>query len=75
MVPARPDFRRVIPLTRVFEASVCVERLLSSDDRLTVHHRLTRLTRGVAFYCHGGDLTSCIMESYLAGKRRKAYLA
>lgn len=37
--------------------------------------RLTQLTRGVAFYCHGGDLGSCIMESYLSGKRRKAYLA
>jgi len=37
--------------------------------------RLTRLTRGVAFYCHGGDLGSCVMESYLSGRRQKAYLA
>jgi Ca-activated chloride channel family protein len=37
--------------------------------------QLTRLTRGVAFYCNSGDLSGCIMESYLSGKRRKAYLA
>jgi len=36
---------------------------------------LTRLTKGVAFYCTSGDLTSCIMESYLAGKKRKTYIA
>ncbi len=37
--------------------------------------RLTRLTKGVAFYCHGGDLSSCVMESYLSGRKQKAYLA
>lgn len=34
--------------------------------------RLTRLTRGVAFYCAAGDLPGTIVESYLAGKRRRA---
>lgn len=33
--------------------------------------QLTRLVRGVAFYCTAGDLGSTIMESYLAGKREK----
>lgn len=37
--------------------------------------QLTTLTRGVAFYCHAGDLSSCVMESYLSGKKRKAYIA
>jgi len=33
--------------------------------------QMTRLTRGVAFYCTAGDLGATIMESYLAGKREK----
>lgn len=33
--------------------------------------RLTRLTKGVAFYCTAGDLGATIMESYLSGKRTK----
>jgi len=37
--------------------------------------QLTRLTKGVAFYSASGDLSSCVMESYLSGKRRKAYLS
>ncbi|MEP0842332.1 MAG: VWA domain-containing protein [Phycisphaerae bacterium] len=37
--------------------------------------QLTRLTKGVAFYCAGGELSSCIMESYLSGRRRKTYIA
>lgn len=37
--------------------------------------QLTRLTRSVAFYCAGGDLSSCIMESYLSGRRRKTYIS
>lgn len=37
--------------------------------------QLTKLTRGVSFYCGSGDLASCIMESYLSGKRKKAYIA
>ena len=34
--------------------------------------RMTRLTRGVAFYCAAGDLPGAIIDSYLAGKRRRA---
>lgn len=33
--------------------------------------QLTRLVRGVAFYCTAGDLGATIMESYLSGKRQK----
>jgi len=38
-------------------------------------NQLTKLTRGVGFYCASGDLGNCIMESYLAGKKTKTYLA
>jgi uncharacterized protein with von Willebrand factor type A (vWA) domain len=37
--------------------------------------QLTKLTRGVGFYCTGESLARCIMESYLSGRRRKAYIA
>jgi Ca-activated chloride channel family protein len=37
--------------------------------------QLTRLARGVAFYCTGSDLASCVMESYLSGRRKKAYIS
>ena len=36
---------------------------------------LNRLTRGVAFHCTSGDLSSCIMESYLSGRRKKTFIA
>ncbi len=37
--------------------------------------RMTRLTRGVAYYCAGDDLASTIVESYLTGKKRKSFTA
>lgn len=37
--------------------------------------QMTRLTKGVAFYCASGVLSSCIVESYLSGRRAKKYLA
>jgi uncharacterized protein with von Willebrand factor type A (vWA) domain len=37
--------------------------------------QLTRLTKGVAFYTSSGELANCIMESYLSGRKKKAYLA
>lgn len=43
-------------------------------DWLGFVDQLTKLTRGVAFYCAAGDLGSCIMESYLSGKKRKSYI-
>jgi Ca-activated chloride channel homolog len=36
--------------------------------------KLTRLTRGTAFYCSSEDLSSTVIESYLNGKRRKSYI-
>lgn len=36
---------------------------------------LVRITRGVAFHCAGADLSACVVESYLSGRRRRAYLA
>ncbi|TVQ32663.1 MAG: VWA domain-containing protein [Phycisphaeraceae bacterium] len=36
--------------------------------------QMTRLVRGVAFYCTAGDLGSAIVESYLSGKRQRKTL-
>jgi Ca-activated chloride channel family protein len=37
--------------------------------------QLTKLTKGVAFYTSSDQLASCIMESYLSGKKKKAHIA
>jgi len=37
--------------------------------------QLTKLTKGVAFYTASGELANCIMESYLSGRKKKAYIA
>jgi uncharacterized protein with von Willebrand factor type A (vWA) domain len=37
--------------------------------------QLTKLTKGVAFYTNSGELASCIMESYLSGRKKKSYIA
>jgi uncharacterized protein with von Willebrand factor type A (vWA) domain len=37
--------------------------------------QLAKLTKGVAFYTSSGELASCVMESYLSGKKKKAYIA
>lgn len=37
--------------------------------------QLARLTKGVAFYTSSGELASCIMESYLSGRKKKANIA
>lgn len=37
--------------------------------------QLTKLTKGVAFYTSSEELSSCIMESYLSGRKRKTYIA
>ncbi len=36
--------------------------------------QITRLTRGVAYYCTSEDLGSTIVESYLTGKKTKSYV-
>ena len=37
--------------------------------------QMTRLTKGVAFYCSSNNLAECIMESFMSGRRTKTYLA
>ena len=37
--------------------------------------RLTRLTRGTAFYCASDDLSSTVVESYLSGKKSKSFIS
>ena len=37
--------------------------------------QLTKLTKGVAFYTSSGELASCIMESYLSGRKKKSFIA
>ena len=36
--------------------------------------QMTRLTRGMAYYCTSEDLSSTVIESYLAGKKRKTFI-
>ena len=36
---------------------------------------LGRLTKGVTFQCASGDLSSCVMQSYLSGRKRKTFIA
>ena len=44
-------------------------------DWLGFVDQLGKLTRGVTFHCTSGDLTACVMHSYLSGRQRTAYLA
>jgi Ca-activated chloride channel family protein len=37
--------------------------------------QLTKLTKGVAFYTSSDQLASCIMESYLSGRKKKTFVA
>ena len=37
--------------------------------------QLTKLTKGVAFYTNSSELASCVMESYLSGRKKKTYIA
>jgi Ca-activated chloride channel homolog len=37
--------------------------------------QLVKLTKGVAFYTSSGELASCIMESYLSGRKKKKHIA
>lgn len=36
--------------------------------------RMTRLTRGMAYYCTSEDLSSTVIESYLKGKKTKTFI-
>ena len=37
--------------------------------------QLTRLVKGTAFYTTSGDLAGCVMESYMSGRRKRAFLS
>ena len=37
--------------------------------------QMTRLTRGIAYYCTSEDLSSTVIESYLGGKRKKSFIS
>lgn len=37
--------------------------------------QLTKLTKGVAFYTNSAALSSCVMESYLSGRKKKAHIS
>lgn len=37
--------------------------------------RLSKVTKGVAFHCTAGDVTNCVMESYLTGRKKKTFIA
>ena len=66
-----------IPLARQgirFATFALIEDYYYMDWVHFVDH-LTKLTKGVAFYCTGGDLTNCVMESYLSGRKSKVFLA
>ena len=36
--------------------------------------QLAKLTKGVAFYTASGELSNCVMESYLAGRKQKQFI-
>lgn len=36
--------------------------------------QLTRLTRGMAYYCTSDDLSSTVIESFLSGRRKKSFI-
>lgn len=57
-----------------FSTFALIEDYFYMDWLHFVDH-LTKLTRGVAFYCTAGDLTDCVMESYISGRKSKTYLA
>jgi uncharacterized protein with von Willebrand factor type A (vWA) domain len=37
--------------------------------------QMTKLTKGVAFYTNSSELSNCIMESYLSGRKKKTHIA
>ncbi len=44
-------------------------------DWVSFVDNMTKLTKGVAFYCTGDNLAHAIMESYLSGRKRKSSLS
>ena len=52
-----------------------VKQLYRLNVEPRVVDQLTKLTKGVAFYTSSGELASCVMESYLSGRKKKTYIA
>lgn len=44
-------------------------------DWVSFVDQLTKLTKGVAFYTSSTELASCIMESYLSGRKKKQFIS
>ncbi|MEO0587660.1 MAG: VWA domain-containing protein, partial [Planctomycetota bacterium] len=43
-------------------------------DWVSFIERITRLTRGIAYYCTSEDLASTVIESYLTGRKAKSFI-
>jgi len=43
-------------------------------DWVSFIERMTRLTKGIAYYCTSEDLASTVVESYLTGKKSKSFI-
>jgi uncharacterized protein with von Willebrand factor type A (vWA) domain len=43
-------------------------------DWVSFIDQMTKLTKGTAFYTTSGELASCVMESYMSGRKKKTYL-
>ncbi|MEM6756030.1 MAG: hypothetical protein AAF586_02595 [Planctomycetota bacterium] len=43
-------------------------------DWVSFIERMTRLTKGIAYYCTSEDLASTVIESYLTGKKSKSFI-
>lgn len=44
-------------------------------DWVSFVEQMNRLTHGIAFYTSAVELAGCVMESYLTGRKKKAYIA
>ena len=44
-------------------------------DWVSFVDQMTRLTKGVAFYCTGDSLAECVMESFISGRKARTFLA
>jgi uncharacterized protein with von Willebrand factor type A (vWA) domain len=43
-------------------------------DWVSFIDQMTKLTKGMAFYTTSSELASCVMESYISGRKKKTYL-
>lgn len=44
-------------------------------DWLGFVDQLGKLTRGVTFHCASGNLSQCVVESYLSGRKKRSFIA